>query len=533
MDIYMVYCKKQADTSGFIAIVGAGLAGLTAAYQLQLAGIKSIIYEASHRLGGRVYSGQFPNGQVYERAGEFIDETHYELLALALKFNLSMEDLTALGSKEDLKTNVIEYPDTLTTTNIQTKIVTYTTQEAAVDYFNTINQDTCQSIYQQVVNDFLTTYPTNLTRYRTPWPLIHKDQMITQKIDDISLDEYINRITACLRKDGIGSKTKLAQLFKTCFTVQFGSECKYQSPFNFIHLMGKQREPLDYAAGKVPVALFELFGSQNERYRINGGNSRLIEKLSSSLEKSNNYNVIKSCRLTTLRHCSEYSSFDQHGNKPYELTFQMADSSLINRIHQHVILTIPFASIRPSNNIDISNASFSKLKLHAIQNLPMGKNVKSTYQLKKAHWNNPVIQALKINSDFQLVYEGDYSDMFETKTIVSLSGGDANDNLKKNLVINHSDVIHEQVSDNWKDSIWQHGSYSFWGTGQYTGTPNSGDHHAFIGYEGVPEPYNTKQTGNCHFAGEHTSFQYPGLMNGAVESGQRVAIEIIRSLDNR
>uniref|UniRef100_A0A6C0IYE0 Amine oxidase domain-containing protein n=1 Tax=viral metagenome TaxID=1070528 RepID=A0A6C0IYE0_9ZZZZ len=33
---------------------------------------------------------------------------------------------------------------------------------------------------------------------------------------------------------------------------------------------------------------------------------------------------------------------------------------------------------------------------------------------------------------------------------------------------------------------------------------------------------------NCHFAGEHTSFDYQGYMNGAVVSGNRVAEEILK-----
>jgi monoamine oxidase len=43
---------------------------------------------------------------------------------------------------------------------------------------------------------------------------------------------------------------------------------------------------------------------------------------------------------------------------------------------------------------------------------------------------------------------------------------------------------------------------------------------AFAGVEGKP-------SGNCHFAGEHTSYTYQGYVEGAVTSGERAAMEII------
>lgn len=39
-----------------IAVIGAGLAGLTSAYRVQQAGLKVDVFEASNRVGGRVFS---------------------------------------------------------------------------------------------------------------------------------------------------------------------------------------------------------------------------------------------------------------------------------------------------------------------------------------------------------------------------------------------------------------------------------------------------------------------------------------------
>ena len=45
-----------------------------------------------------------------------------------------------------------------------------------------------------------------------------------------------------------------------------------------------------------------------------------------------------------------------------------------------------------------------------------------------------------------------------------------------------------------------------------------GQHAKFAGAEGA-------RSGNCHFAGEHTSIEARGYLNGAVESGERVTNE--------
>ena len=46
-----------------------------------------------------------------------------------------------------------------------------------------------------------------------------------------------------------------------------------------------------------------------------------------------------------------------------------------------------------------------------------------------------------------------------------------------------------------------------------------GPHTGISGYEGVPE-------GRIHFAGEHTTPDAQGFMEGAVLSGERVAAEV-------
>src|SRR6266545_3860920 len=81
-----------------IAIVGAGISGLTAALTLQDKGIAATIYEASSRIGGRMHSdagGYWAEGQVSEFCGELIDSSHTTILGLANRFGLAVDDLLA------------------------------------------------------------------------------------------------------------------------------------------------------------------------------------------------------------------------------------------------------------------------------------------------------------------------------------------------------------------------------------------------------------------------------------------------------
>jgi monoamine oxidase len=66
-----------------VVVVGAGLAGLTAARELAAAGHSVVVLEARDRVGGRTLNHELGDGRVVETGGQFIGPTQDHIAALA------------------------------------------------------------------------------------------------------------------------------------------------------------------------------------------------------------------------------------------------------------------------------------------------------------------------------------------------------------------------------------------------------------------------------------------------------------------
>jgi monoamine oxidase len=71
-------------------VVGAGLAGLSAARDLQRAGADVVVLEARDRPGGRVEQVEIPDGRTVQMGGELVGDFHTAYLELVAELGLSL-----------------------------------------------------------------------------------------------------------------------------------------------------------------------------------------------------------------------------------------------------------------------------------------------------------------------------------------------------------------------------------------------------------------------------------------------------------
>src|SRR4051812_27821577 len=77
--------RRRAD----VVVVGAGLAGLTAARALTKHHRSVVVLEARDRVGGRTLNHPLGDGQVVEAGGEFVGPTQDRVLALSRTVGLT------------------------------------------------------------------------------------------------------------------------------------------------------------------------------------------------------------------------------------------------------------------------------------------------------------------------------------------------------------------------------------------------------------------------------------------------------------
>src|SRR5437588_2619512 len=81
-----------------VAVVGAGLAGLTAATHIHGAGRSVIVLEARHRVGGRNLDHSLGRGKVAELGGEWAGPGQDRVLALAKRLGVATFPTYSTGS---------------------------------------------------------------------------------------------------------------------------------------------------------------------------------------------------------------------------------------------------------------------------------------------------------------------------------------------------------------------------------------------------------------------------------------------------
>ena len=453
-----------------VVIVGAGLAGLTCAYRLKKKGVIADVYEASDRIGGRCWTGRgaFADGQIYEHGGELIDTGHRELRRLVRELGLDTVDL--LEAEADGTDEGYWFDG-----------AAYSHAQATNDF---------QAVKDKVFADTdAAGYPTT---YRSFTPRGYE-------LDHMSIVDWIEESVP----GGISSK--LGQLLEVAYVIEYGAEANVQSSLNLLYLLGYSGQ-----------GQFNVFGKSNEKYHVRGGNDQITTLLGAALAGQ----IELSQELVSIKLASD--------GRTYSLTFRTG-SGRRTVAADRVVLALPFSILRSS--VNYAKAGFEPLKATAIEELGMGTNSKLQLQFDQRYW-----EELRCNGEtftdngYQSTWDVTRAQPGDSGILVDYTGGTIGDSFGSGTAAEHAVQFLSQIEpvlpgisdtwnglatlDSWPDYEWTRGSYSYWKVGQYT---------KFAGIE-------RKRQGNCHFAGEHTSIDYQGYLNGAVESGERAAAEILADL---
>jgi monoamine oxidase len=450
-----------------IAVVGAGLAGLTAARELRKAGYAPDVFEGSTRIGGRCYSarGVFGEGQVAEHGGEFIDTGHTDIRAVARDLGLVLDDVLEATPK-----------NTRPFTTIGGKPYSVADMTRQMQPLTPILRDQAQAVGRY--------------DYRSSTPS-------ARQFDAMTISQWIATYVAD------GSSGQLGQALELAFSGENGADCGQQSALTLISTLA--------AAGRSEV----LDAYSDQRFHVRGGNDQIPTRLAKALDD----------RISTA---AALVAIARQPDGRFRLTFKR-DTGLADMVYDRVILAVPFSILRAS--VDFGEAGFRPLKEEAIRTMPIGANAKFQLQFTRRIWTDAGCNGeLRMPAPtFQTTWEVSRAQPGQAGILNFYSGGTRALNAGKTNAVDLAASVLKDVApimpgldsvwtglmtkDAWKDNPWSLGSYSYYPPGYQT---------RLAGIEAEAE-------GNCFFAGEHTSDQI-GFLNSAVKSGLRAATQVKASL---
>ncbi|MFB7827007.1 flavin monoamine oxidase family protein [Streptomyces hydrogenans] len=467
-----------------IAVVGAGIAGLTAALTLQDAGLAPVLYEADPaRVGGRMWTQRdhWAYGQTSEIGGELIDTSHKKMLELCRRFGLPTEDF--LGGGPNGAEEVLWFDGGY-----------YPREQADADF---------NGVYQALRRD-LSEAGEVFWNQSTP---------TGTALDDMSVYEWIES-----RVPG-GHASPLGRFIDVAYNVEYGADTTEQSSLALVLLMGYQTNPGN----------FNIWGLSNERYHITGGNDRLPNAIAGALNPG------------TLRRGWSLQAVRANADGTQTLTF--AEGGATRTVTaDHTVLCVPLPVLQ---RLDLTRAGFDPRMTNLLRDARMGYCTKLNMQFGTRPWRGtgawPGVSAGDCFTDLDVQQTWDTTKVQGGTggILIQYNGGSLARNLNpagpfstetdpyvRNLVNRYLagiDAFFPGTSRAWNGraqlSAWHKnpnalGAYSCWPVGYL---------HRYAGYEGTAQ-------GNVHIGGEHCSYDFQGFMEGGATEGERAAKEVIAAL---
>ena len=451
-------------------IVGAGLAGLTAARRLVKAGKTVVVLEARDRPGGRVHSHKLQGGDLSEEGGTFIGPTQNRIFALMDELGIGKFDTYNTGEN-------VYYVDGQRSTFSDTA----PTGSAPSD--PTILADLAQVVTR--LNEMSLTVPVD-----APW-----DAQNAFEYDQQSLETWI-------RENSVSERFR--QLARLACRPIFGAEPKELSllfVLFYIAASGDERTP-----GTFERNFNTRNGAQN--FRVKGTSQSIVDELHKGLGR----------RVVLDNPCRELV---------HENGIVRAEARNYTVLAKRAIVAVPptlAGRIRYSPDLPVGRDM-----LH--QRLGQGHLTKVAAVYDTPFWRAKGLtgQALGLDGFANATFDDSPEDGGPGVVFAFVGGDKARRFSEMSAAARRAAVLKDYVDyfgpeaanpldyfeKAWADDPWSRGGpVGIYGPGSLTSYG----------------PMLRRPVGRVHWAGTETATYWNGYMDGAIRSGERAATEVLDAL---
>jgi monoamine oxidase len=461
--------------TGDVAIVGAGLAGLGCADELQRRGVTPTLYEAADRVGGRCWSlrGVFP-GQVAERGGELIDTTHSTMRGWARDFGVELESFQNLPGDEFY-------------------------------YFGGQRHD--EAAVVEEYRAFVDAMRADLRTVGSPTALDHT-----------AADEALDRMTLRDYLISRGAGPLLRPLIEVVYNIEYGVEADQQSALSFLLFIHADRR-----------GRFQPFGIfSDERFHVIDGNDRIATGLHGRLARPAEFGMrlVRVARTAAGRVALTFLNGRRTVVKTHDRAVLTLPSPALRNVELHASLALPDWKLRAIRELRYGTNAKLMVGFTSRPWVTQGGNGGTYSDLAnlQATWETNPARATAAQAIITDYTGGDLGARLNPANVPAdvarfladfdrvVPGANAAARRSGNgAVLAHL--------EHWPSNPLTLGSYTANHPGYFT---------TIADLEGTP-------VDNLHFAGEHTSsfYEWQGFMEGAALSGLRAAGEVYDALRGR
>jgi monoamine oxidase len=443
-----------------VIIVGAGLAGLSAAYELTQAGHDVTVLEARTRPGGRVHTlrDPFPDGLYAEAGATRVPNHHHFTLKYTELFDLTLDPF--------------EPPDVPSVYHVRGQRMRVTPGQKVEWPYNLTAEERAlgitgmrQKYIWSALNDLGDVLDPN-------WP----SPEVLKKYDHMNRSDF-------WRSRGASSEA--------VSLLSLGGIDDHVETWSTLFMLRNQA----------------LNRKLTHYYKIRGGTDLLPKAFATRLADK-------------IHYATPVVRIEQHA-QGVRATFQQA-RAYHTVTGDYLICAVPFSV---QKNIEVAPA-FSVEKQRAIEQLPYLSVSKIFLQSKKRFWIDEGLSGfattdLPIREAWDMTYRQPGSRGILQAYPISLHSRHVTAMSEKERItfaLEQVDTIYPGmrthfeggVTKCWDDDEWARGASAYYKPGQFSSLL----------------PHVARPEGRIHFAGEHTSVWIDGWMQGALESGNRVAREI-------